>query len=86
MTEYDVCAKKVREVLELLFETDEGQKFWGVFANHTYDSMPAFLDGASIVCSIWNLDIPGVIEFYNLWAEYGNIFINVIRRRAYEDI
>ena len=83
LNQFDECARKTREVLDLLFETPEGKKFWGIFANHTYDSMPAFLDGAATICDVWDLDIPGIIEFYNLWAEYGNVFINVIRRSAY---
>ena len=82
INQFDECTKKVRAVLELLLSTPEGSKFWGKLANHPIEQIPAYLDGASIVCELWDLDIPGIIELYNLYMEYGNIFINVIRRRS----
>ena len=82
INQFDECAKKVRMTLELLMETPEGTKFVGKFLNHSIEQIPAYLDGASILCEIWGLDIPGIIELYNLYMEYDNIFLNVIRRRS----
>ena len=79
--QFDECADKVRTALKILMETPEGHKFWGKLANHPLEQIPAYLDGASIVCELWDIDIPGVIELYNLYIEYENIFLNVIRRR-----
>ena len=82
INQFDECAKKVRMTLEMLMETPEGSKFWGKLANHPIEQIPAYLDGASIVCELWDLDIPGIVELYNLYMEYDNIFLNVIRRRS----
>lgn len=80
--QFDECVVKVRTTLDILMETPEGRKFWGKLANHPLEQIPAYLDGASIVCELWDLDIPRIVELYNLYMEYGNIFTNVIRRRS----
>lgn len=79
---FDECASQVRDVLDILMDTSEGRKFWGKLANHPLDQIPAYLDGASIICELWDIDIPGIVELYNLYMKYGNTFINVIRRRG----
>lgn len=80
--QFDECVVKARTTLDILMETPEGRKFWGKLANHPLEQIPAYLDGASIVCELWDLDLPGIVELYNLYMEYGNIFTNVIRRRS----
>ena len=82
VNQFDECADKTREVLNVLMETPEGRKFWGKLGMYPLEQLPAFLDGASIICELWNIDIPGIVELYNLYMEYGNTFLNVIRRRS----
>ena len=78
---FDRCVDEVRKTLDVLMETPEGRKFWGKLANHPLEQIPAYLDGASVICEIYDLDIPGIVELYNLYVEYENIFLNVLRRR-----